>query len=89
MSLMKFPKDTPIRDKKLLASYREKHTLCQRCGSIGQEIHHIKFKGMGGANVDDRHENLILLCIYCHKEAHGVNSRQMKLELQEIKRKGK
>lgn len=84
--MLKFAKNTPIRDKKLYQSYREKHYLCERCSSMGGETHHIKYRSQGGS---DTHDNLIFLCNPCHRWAHGVNSREARLELQEIKRKGK
>lgn len=43
--------------------------LCEKCGSVAVDIHHIKYKSQGGT--DDR-DNLIALCRDCHNEAHGV-----------------
>ena len=41
--------------------------LCQICGTVGTEKHHIKFRSNRGL---DHANNLILLCIKCHKMIH-------------------
>jgi 5-methylcytosine-specific restriction endonuclease McrA len=45
--------------------------LCQVCGCVSTEIHHIKPKGMGGRAGADVIENLIALCRKCHIDAHS------------------
>lgn len=42
--------------------------LCQLCGSVGDQKHHIKFRSQGG---DDRPNNLVLLCVMCHNQEHS------------------
>ena len=50
--------------------------LCERCGSVAVDIHHIEPKGMGGSKTKDYIENLIALCRNCHDCAHnGVLSK--------------
>jgi 5-methylcytosine-specific restriction endonuclease McrA len=44
--------------------------LCQVCGKIAVDIHHIEPKGMGGKAGKDRIDNLIALCRKCHEDAH-------------------
>lgn len=41
---------------------------CRNCGSIGTEVHHIKFRSGGGKHVV---ENLVLLCYTCHHGHEG------------------
>ena len=41
---------------------------CQRCGSIDQlQVHHIQPRSRLG---DDTAENLIALCVECHRKIH-------------------
>lgn len=42
--------------------------LCEHCGRVAVDIHHIKFKSRGGG---DNIENLIALCRKCHDMAHN------------------
>jgi 5-methylcytosine-specific restriction endonuclease McrA len=37
--------------------------MCQLCGRMGSEIHHVLFRSLGGTN---KANNLILLCVRCH-----------------------
>lgn len=39
---------------------------CEVCGRKGQDIHHIKARGMGGSKERDVIENLQALCRQCH-----------------------
>lgn len=48
--------------------------LCERCGAVGTEVHHII--RLNPDNVDDvsisiNPKNLILLCKDCHNKEHG------------------
>lgn len=56
--------------KSLLAKVdeRDKH-ICQRCGAKGTEHHHIAFGGGMGRRRIHTIENLITLCLGCHKLA--------------------
>jgi 5-methylcytosine-specific restriction endonuclease McrA len=42
---------------------------CEVCGGVGQDIHHIESRGMGGSKIADTIENLMALCRPCHHEA--------------------
>jgi 5-methylcytosine-specific restriction endonuclease McrA len=44
--------------------------LCEICGAVAVDIHHIEFKSQGGT---DHLLNLIALCRDCHDKAHGKN----------------
>ena len=44
--------------------------LCQRCFDKGVVIHHIVYGGTGRKRIH-RIENLITLCLFCHKKAHS------------------
>jgi 5-methylcytosine-specific restriction endonuclease McrA len=47
---------------------RDKH-MCRACQSThGLEMHHVIFRSLGGK---DEAENLIMLCIDCHRAVHG------------------
>jgi len=64
-SLFPFPKNSRIKNKKIL---KDKKGMCKVCGKRGQtEKHHIKSKGSGG---DDSEENLIEVCRICHTKIH-------------------
>ena len=41
---------------------------CENCCSKSVDIHHLKFKSLGGK---DEIENLIALCRTCHEKAHN------------------
>jgi hypothetical protein len=45
--------------------------LCEVCGAIANDIHHIEPKGMGGSKTKDYIENLIALCRKHHEQAHA------------------
>ena len=45
--------------------------LCEVCGSVAVDIHHIEPKGIGGNPSKDTIENLIALCRCCHEKAHA------------------
>jgi 5-methylcytosine-specific restriction endonuclease McrA len=43
---------------------------CQSCGAMSNlEVHHRKFRSHSGA---DSEENLITLCVDCHRRAHEL-----------------
>lgn len=41
--------------------------LCQQCGKVGQEIHHVKYKSQSGRGV---FTNGLTLCQPCHRKIH-------------------
>lgn len=46
---------------------------CERCGAIGEEVHHIIHINSGNVhdvNVMLNQENLVLLCKKCHNKEH-------------------
>lgn len=45
--------------------------LCERCGFVAVDIHHIDPRGMGGSKTKDVIENLIALCRSCHEMAEA------------------
>lgn len=51
--------------------------LCQQCGSLGTEIHHVKFRSQGGRGV---YSNGVLLCHSCHRKVH--DNRELALQWQ-------
>lgn len=60
---------------------------CEICGKPGVDIHHIEPRSkFGSKNVADMDEpnNLVCLCRKCHTDAHGVASRDVKIQLKEI-----
>ena len=81
-TLFAFPKNSRIKDKKLL---KDKKGNCQLCKkkNVYTEKHHIKTKGSGGDDVED---NTIELCWDCHyKKVH--TGKVSKTELMKAKRK--
>jgi 5-methylcytosine-specific restriction endonuclease McrA len=54
--------------------------LCERCGSLATEIHHVYGRGKG----KDVIENLIALCRTCHNLAHASKNYVSKKEFEEI-----
>lgn len=45
------------------------HYRCRYCGTADHvDVHHIRFRSRGGADVP---ENLAALCRCCHREIHG------------------
>lgn len=57
--------------------------VCEVCGAVAVDIHHVEPKGIGGSKLKDGAENLIALCRECHERAHG--QRQPKLTKEELK----
>ena len=46
--------------------------ICEICGSVAVDIHHIKARGMGGDSKKDVIENLQALCRNCHNQYGDV-----------------
>ena len=57
--------------------YERDNGLCQQCGSLGTEIHHVKFRSQGGRGV---YSNGVLLCHSCHRKVH--DNRELALQWQ-------
>lgn len=49
--------------------------LCQCCGKVGTEIHHILYRSHEGKN---RPDNLILLCVACHRGDNGIHKKDFR-----------
>lgn len=47
--------------------YERDEGLCRNCGSIGEEIHHVKYRSQNGRGV---YTNGLTLCSYCHRKVH-------------------
>jgi 5-methylcytosine-specific restriction endonuclease McrA len=64
------PMAKPIPKKLVKAILERDDGICQYCGRQGANIHHIAYGGTGRVR---RHikENLITLCLDCHREAHS------------------
>jgi hypothetical protein len=67
------------------AEWREKRAealaragnMCQQCGANGSlEVHHLTYKNLG----NERPEELLVLCRFCHALAHNNLSRASKME---------
>jgi len=56
---------------------------CQMCGKVAVDLHHILFKSLGGADID---ENLIALCREHHDLAHRYG-KAMYTKLIELQRR--
>jgi hypothetical protein len=73
--------DTVKRHTKIYMKYHgyavAEEILCENCGLLAVDIHHIEAKGMGGNPSKDVIGNLIALCRSCHEKAHaGEISRE-------------
>lgn len=58
------------------------HIMCEVCGAVANDIHHIQARGMGGSKTADRIENLMALCRK-HHEMYG-DKKQFKEWLQKV-----
>lgn len=50
------------------------HGKCERCGAIGEEVHHkirLTIHNVNDTNISLSQDNLELLCKNCHSEEHG------------------
>jgi len=43
--------------------------VCASCGAFGVQLHHVRFRSLGGKTAP---ENLKSLCLKCHTKAHGL-----------------
>ena len=53
--------------------------ICEVCGNMAVDIHHISSRGMGGNPSKDNIGNLIGLCRSCHDKAHSGEITQEEL----------
>ena len=60
----------PIPKKLARAVLERDNEICQFCGRQGANIHHIVFGGTGRKRIHSK-ENLITLCLECHRNAHS------------------
>lgn len=60
----------PVPRKKRRRVTAELTAYCEKCGrtDLAIERHHKLFRSRGGK---DKAENIVCLCLCCHKEAHG------------------
>ncbi len=67
----------------------QEDVVCEYCGSMADDIHHISSRGMGGNPNKDDICNLVGLCRPCHDKAHRNEISQDELfELVEANFKG-
>lgn len=62
---------------------RSVNGLCERCGGIGQEVHHrqrVTVDNVNDALVSINPENLELLCKDCHNQEHKRFSKETKFD---------
>ena len=48
--------------------------VCEKCGAIGTEVHHIIHltpENVSDPSISTNQENLMLLCNECHNKEHG------------------
>lgn len=63
--------------QKLRAAYFMQHPLCEKCGAVTQEIHHIKPISTGKSLAEMQGlaynpDNLMALCTECHHKIHNL-----------------
>jgi 5-methylcytosine-specific restriction endonuclease McrA len=62
---------------------RSVNGLCERCGGIGQEVHHrqrVTVDNLDDTSVSLHPENLELLCRDCHNKEHKRFSKEVKFD---------
>jgi len=82
---MMLPKKVPVKDQEFYRQYQADHPMCEYTGcskAAWLGPHHIIFKSKIRL---DTWENLIALCQEHHDLAHGNDSREVRIELQELK----
>ena len=74
-----------IRNHKAIQAARKDY--CERCGrrDLPIEVHHVLHRQMGGGRQLDVPENLLALCVACHRAYY--NGRIGREELMEIARR--
>ncbi len=85
--LVTVPKEKRIRNRALLKVMREEIPYCERCGAPGHGgMHHIRYRSQGGSDI---RENLIRLCVYCHRGIHDAKYKREELIAIVAQREGK
>ncbi len=62
---------------------RDANGKCERCGALGEEVHHIKrltVLNVMDTNISLNQENLELLCKKCHNEEHKRFSKSQQFD---------
>ena len=62
---------------------RQANGRCERCGAIGEEVHHIirlNSDNVMDASISINPENLVLLCKDCHNKEHQRFSKEMSFD---------
>lgn len=62
---------------------REANGKCERCGALGEEVHHIKrltVQNVTDSNISLNQENLELLCKKCHNAEHKRFSKSQQFD---------
>lgn len=66
---------------------REEIEYCERCGKPGHGgCHHIRYKSQGGGDIQ---ENLVRLCMECHRGIHDARYNRVELIAIVAQREGK
>ena len=61
---------------------------CECCEGTAHEIHHIWRRGMGGSKAWDFIENLMALCVDCHREYGDITELRPELvRIHELRRR--
>lgn len=76
------PKKKLFKDQANYKRYALNSELCEVCGGLASDVHHIIFKSQGR---DDRDSNLIALCRPHHELAHGTEAKKWRVKFLKIK----
>jgi 5-methylcytosine-specific restriction endonuclease McrA len=78
--------------KAYMTAYSHNHgdvILCEVCGTVAVDVHHIIPRGMGGRKGANHPDNLIALCRTCHDKAHRHELSKEKLQAVHAKKQAK
>lgn len=81
--MLKYCREMQGKEAKRYQDYAVVGGSCERCGAVGEEVHHKKY--LTPENVKDKdisvnQDNLELLCKQCHNEEHGRFSSELKFD---------